>query len=75
MIGVPAVPIRCVQADSHVDGARYTLQIAGIVRAKRSCLKGGGPSCDKDGVAGDMLRRAGITVVRVPRATDRKREP
>ena len=52
--------------DFHVDGARYALEIARIVGARRAYLKGGSPSCDKDGVAGEVLRRAGITVVRVP---------
>ena len=50
----------------HVNGARYTLEIARIVGAKRAYLKGGSPSCDKDGVTGEVLRRAGVTVVRVP---------
>ncbi len=50
----------------HVNGARYTLEIACIVGARRAYLKGGSPSCDKDGVTGEVLRRAGITVVRVP---------
>ena len=50
----------------HVNGAQYVLEIARIVGAKRAYLKGGSPSCDKDGVAGEVLKRAGITVVRVP---------
>jgi uncharacterized protein YbbK (DUF523 family) len=50
----------------HVNGAYYTLEIAGIVGAVRAYLKGGSPSCDKDGVTGEVLKRAGITVIRVP---------
>jgi len=50
----------------HVDGARYTLEIAQIVGAARAYLKGGSPSCDKDAVTGEVLRRAGIRVIRVP---------
>ena len=50
----------------HVNGARYTLEIARIVGTRRAYLKGGSPSCDRDGVTGEMLRRAGIKVMRVP---------
>ena len=50
----------------HVDGARYALEIAQIVGAKRAYLKGGSPSCDREGVTGEVLRRAGVKVVRVP---------
>ena len=50
----------------HVNGAEYTLEIARIVGARRAYLKGGSPSCDREGVAGEVLRRAGVTVVRVP---------
>jgi uncharacterized protein YbbK (DUF523 family) len=50
----------------HIAGARHTLEIAQIVGSLRAYLKGGSPSCDKEGVAGELLRRAGIDVVRVP---------
>jgi len=50
----------------HVNGARYTLDIANIVGARRAYLKGGSPSCDKDGVTGEMLKRNGVRVIRVP---------
>ncbi|NIM05250.1 MAG: DUF523 domain-containing protein [Armatimonadetes bacterium] len=50
----------------HVAGARSTLEIAEIVGARRAYLKGGSPSCDREGVTGEMLRRAGIEVIRVP---------
>ena len=50
----------------HVNGAKYTLEIARIVGAKRAYLKGGSPSCDKEGVCGETLRRAGIFVASVP---------
>jgi uncharacterized protein YbbK (DUF523 family) len=50
----------------HINGARYTLEIAKIVGARCAYLKGGSPSCDKDGVTGEMLKRAGVRVIRVP---------
>lgn len=50
----------------HVDGARYTLEISKIVGARRAYLKGGSPSCDKEGVTGEILKRNGITVICVP---------
>ena len=52
--------------DLHVNGAKYALQIARIVGARRAYLKGGSPSCDRHGVTGEILRRAGIRVVGVP---------
>ena len=50
----------------HVNGAKYTLEIAKIVGASRAYLKGGSPSCDKEGVTGEILRRMGIKVIRIP---------
>ncbi len=50
----------------HVNGARYLVEIARIIGAHRAYLKGGSPSCDLNGVAGELLRREGIEVVRVP---------
>ncbi len=52
--------------DFHIDGSRYTLEIAQIVGTRRAFLKGGSPCCDRDGVTGELLRRAGIEVTRVP---------
>ncbi|MCD8141623.1 MAG: DUF523 domain-containing protein [Planctomycetaceae bacterium] len=49
----------------HVRGSSITLDIAQEVGAKRAYLKGGSPSCDKDGVTGEVLRRGGIEVFRV----------
>ena len=49
----------------HIDGARYALEIAEIVGAKRAYLKGGSPSCDRQGVTGEVLRRGGIKVIRI----------
>jgi uncharacterized protein YbbK (DUF523 family) len=49
----------------HIDGGRYTLEIAQLVGARRAYLKAGSPSCDRDGVAGEILRRGGIHVIRV----------
>jgi uncharacterized protein YbbK (DUF523 family) len=50
--------------DFHVNGARYTLEIAQIVGARRAYLKGGSPSCDREGVTGELLSRSGIRVIR-----------
>ena len=50
----------------HINGAKYTLTIAKIVGARRAYLKGGSPSCDMEGVTGELLKRNGIKVVRVP---------
>jgi uncharacterized protein YbbK (DUF523 family) len=49
----------------HINGARYALEIAEIVGARRAYLKGGSPSCDRRGVAGEVLRRGGVKVIRV----------
>lgn len=49
----------------HVNGATYTLEIAKIIGAQIAYLKGGSPSCDPTGVTGEVLRRAGIRVVRI----------
>ena len=50
----------------HVNGAKYTLEIAKIVGVRRAYLKSGSPSCDREGVTGELLKRNGIKVVRVP---------
>jgi len=52
--------------DFHVSGSRYTLEIAETIGARRAFLKAGSPSCDREGVTGELLRRAGIEVIRVP---------
>jgi len=49
----------------HVDGARYALEIAQIVGAGRAYLKGASPSCDRQGVTGEVLTRGGIKVIRI----------
>ncbi len=49
-----------------VSGSAYVLEIAQIIGAQRAYLKGGSPCCDHDGITGELLRRAGIKVVRVP---------
>ena len=49
----------------HIAGARLTLEIAEIIGARRAYLTGGSPSCDREGVTGELLRRAGIEVIRV----------
>lgn len=43
----------------HINGAKYILELAQIVGAKRAYLKSGSPSCDREGVTGEMLSRAG----------------
>jgi len=50
----------------HINGAKYTLDIAKIVGVRRAYLKSGSPSCDREGVTGEMLKRNGIKVIRVP---------
>jgi uncharacterized protein YbbK (DUF523 family) len=50
----------------HVNGAKYTLEIAEIVGAQRAYLKGGSPSCDREAITGEVLKRGGIKVIRVP---------
>ena len=50
----------------HVNGAKHALIIAETVGAERAYLKGGSPSCDREGVTREVLRRAGIRVIRVP---------
>ena len=50
----------------HVNGAKYTLEIAKIVGVRRAYLKSGSPSCDREGVTGELLKRNGIKVVRIP---------
>ena len=51
--------------DFHIRGGEYALEIARIVGASRAYLKSGSPSCDKDGIVGEILRRGGIHVIRV----------
>jgi len=55
----------CDVTGFYIDGAKYTLEIAQIVGARRAYLKGGSPSCDREAVTGEVLRRAGIKVIRV----------
>lgn len=50
----------------YLNGAQYTLEIAETVGTRRAYLKSGSPSCDLEGVTGELLSRAGIKVVRVP---------
>jgi len=50
----------------HINGAKYTLEIAQTVGARRAYLKSGSPSCDAKGVTGELLERNGIKVIRVP---------
>ena len=60
-------PARVValSANDLKEGANV-LEIAKIVGAKRAYLKGGSPSCDRDGITGEFLQRGGLSVVRVP---------
>lgn len=50
----------------HVNGAKYTLEIAETVGAQRAYRKAGSPSCDREGVTGELLKRNGVEVLRVP---------
>ena len=50
----------------HINGAKYTLEIAEIVGARRAYLKGGSPSCDREGVTGEVLKRGDIRVIPIP---------
>jgi len=52
-------------AGYHVRGAEYVLEIARIVEAGVAYLKSGSPSCDREGVTGEVLKRGGVKVVRV----------
>jgi len=49
----------------HLNGARYALEIAEIIGVRRAYLKGGSPSCDRHGVAGEVLTRSGVQVIRI----------
>jgi uncharacterized protein YbbK (DUF523 family) len=49
----------------HVNGASYVLELVQIIGAKRAYLKSGSPSCDREGVTGELLSRAGIKVIRI----------
>jgi len=50
----------------HINGAKYTLEIAEIVGVRKAYLKGGSPLCDREGVTGELLKRNGIKIIRVP---------
>jgi uncharacterized protein YbbK (DUF523 family) len=49
----------------HVNGAQYALEIAELIGARRAYLKGGSPSCDRQGVTGEVLTRGGVKVIRI----------
>ena len=51
--------------DFHIAGGEYTLEIAQIIGARKAYMKGGSPSCDKEGIVGEILTRGGVQVVRV----------
>ena len=51
--------------DYHVNGAKWTMELAQMVGAKRAYLKSGSPSCDREGVTGELLSRSDIKVIRV----------
>lgn len=52
----------------NVNTATRGVRPAGMstAQARGAYLKGGSPSCDKEGVTGEVLKRAGIRVIRVP---------
>jgi uncharacterized protein YbbK (DUF523 family) len=49
----------------HANGANYTLEISQIIGAQNAYFNIGSPSCDKEDVTGEMLKRIDIKVVRV----------
>jgi len=60
-LGAPGIFLSKRQSEV---GSRRSLAV--IVGARRAFLKGGSPCCDLEGVTGELLRRAGMEVVRVP---------
>ncbi len=52
--------------DFHIKGGKVTLEIAKTIGAEKAYFKGGSPSCDKEGIAGEILQRGGVKVIRVP---------
>ena len=52
--------------ERSVNGSEYVLELAQIIGARHAYLKGGSPCCDREGITGEILRRGGIQVVRVP---------
>ena len=52
--------------DFHIKGGEVTLEMAKIIGAEKAYLKGGSPSCDKEGIAGEILQRGDVRVVKVP---------
>ncbi|MFO7958694.1 MAG: DUF523 domain-containing protein [Candidatus Brocadiia bacterium] len=50
---------------AHLDGAEHTLDIARIVGVRRAYMKSGSPSCDREGIAGEVLSRGGVKVIRI----------
>lgn len=51
--------------EAHLDGAKYALEIARIVGARRAYMKSGSPSCDREGITGEVLTRGGVKVIRI----------
>jgi len=49
----------------YVNGAKYTLELARTIGAKRAYLKSRCDSCDHEGVTGEVLSRGGVTIVKV----------
>ena len=50
--------------EHHIKGSYITLEIAQQVGARRAYLKSCSPSCNRDDVTGEVLRRGGIQVIR-----------
>lgn len=59
-------PIGQDTTDFNIRGSEYAVEMARIVGIKRAYLKGGSPSCDREGITGEIFRRGGIKVIRVP---------
>lgn len=52
--------------DFNIRGSEYALEMARIIGVRRAYLKGGSPACDREGITGEIFRRGGIRVIRVP---------
>lgn len=52
--------------ERSIAGSQYVLEIAHIIGARQAYLKTGSPCRDRDGITGEILRRGGVEVVKVP---------
>ena len=52
--------------DFNIRGSEYAVEMARIIGIKRAYLKSGSPCCDRAGITGELFKRNGIKVIRVP---------